>query len=170
MEANTQVRNAQVHVYDTHTEAEEAIRKLERTGFDIKKLSIIGKGYHTEEHPVGFYGLADRVKTWGALGAFWGMIWGLLVVPGVFFLPGFGIIAMAGPVVASLITALEGAAVVGGLPSLGAALTYWGIPKEHAIKYETALKSDKYLLIVHGTPEDISQAQEALNPMDITAI
>jgi hypothetical protein len=30
----------------------------------MKKLSIVGKDYHTEEHAVGYYNTGDRMKHW----------------------------------------------------------------------------------------------------------
>lgn len=150
------------YVFNTHTEAEEAIQALSRAGFDVTKLSLVGKGYHSEEHPVGFYTSGDRIKTWGSTGAFWGGVWGLLVAPAVFLLPGLGLVAMAGPVVASLVGALEGAIVVGGLSALGAALTQLGVPKDQVIKYETALKVDRYVLMIHGGVEDATKARSIL--------
>jgi len=47
--------NLAVAVYNSHTEAESAIKELENSGFDMKKLSIIGRVYHTDEHVVGYY-------------------------------------------------------------------------------------------------------------------
>ncbi len=149
-------------VFDTHAAAEEAIRTLGQSGFDMKKLSLVGKGYHSEEKPVGFYTAGDRIKSWGGTGAFWGGIWGLLLAPAVFVLPGLGVVGMAGPIVATLVGALEGAVVVGGLSALGAALTQIGVPKDQVIKYEAALKVDKYLLVVHGSAEDQSRAGSVL--------
>ncbi|WP_277964980.1 hypothetical protein [Pseudomonas sp. RIT-To-2] len=151
------------YIFNTHAEAETAIRSLATSSFDVKKLSIVGKGYHSEEHPIGFYSLGDRMKTWGGTGAFWGSIWGLLAAPAVFFLPGLGVIALAGPFVAMLVGALEGAAVVGGLSALGAAFMSIGATKDDVIKYDTALKADKYVLIVHGTPADIAHARSVLD-------
>lgn len=151
-----------VYVFNTHPEAEKAIQSLSRSGFDVKKLSLVGKGYHTEEHPIGFYTIGDRIKTWGGAGAFWGGIWGLLLAPAVFFLPGLGVIAMAGPIVSALVGALEGAVVVGGLSALGGALTEIGLSKEHVIKYETALKADKYVLMVHGSAAEVAKAHAVL--------
>ena len=90
-------------VFSTHTQAEEAIRTLISSGFDAKKLSLIGRGYQSEEKPIGFYTVGDRIRSWGGLGAFWGGIWGLLLSPAVFVLPGLGLMAMAGPVVAVLV-------------------------------------------------------------------
>ena len=149
-------------VFDTHAAAEEAIRTLGQSGLDMKKLSLVGKGYHSEEQPMGFYTAGDRIKAWGGTGAFWGGIWGLLLAPAVFVLPGLGVVGMAGPIVATLVSALEGAVVVGGLSALGAALTQVGVPKDQVIKYETALKVDKYLLIVHGSADDQDKARNVL--------
>ena len=152
-----------VHVSSTHVEAAEAIRLLSRSGLDVKNLSLIGKGYHSEEHPVGFYAAGDRIKSWGGVGAFWGGVWGFLLAPAVFLLPGLGLIAMAGPVVSALGGALEGAVVVGGLSAVGGALTQIGIPKDQMIKYETALKADKYVLMVHGSTEELERARSVLS-------
>ena len=65
-------------VYDSHEKAENAVKELQKAGFDMKKLSILGRDYHTEEHVVGYYNTGDRMKAWGKIGAFWGSIWGLL--------------------------------------------------------------------------------------------
>lgn len=149
-------------IFDTHVQAEEAIHTLSKAGLDIKQLSLIGKGYHSEEHALGFYTSGDRIKSWGSAGAFWGGIWGLLLAPAVFFLPGIGLVALAGPMVASLVGALEGAVVVGGLSALGAALTQIGVPEDQVIKFETALKVDKYVLMVHGNAAEVKKAREVL--------
>jgi len=162
------VIDPKLYVFDTHVEAEKAIRSLGRTGFDVKKLSLIGKGYHSDERPIGFYTVGDRIKTWGGIGAFWGTIWGLLLGPAFFFIPGIGLVALAGPLGAALVGALEGAAVVGGLSALGAALTSLGVPKDQAIKYETALKADKYVLVVHGSPKDAEKVRSTLENSKIT--
>lgn len=154
--------DSSLYVFNSHTEADEAIRLLSKSGFDVKKLSLVGKGYHSDEHPIGFYTAGDRIKAWGGIGAFWGAVWGLLLAPAVFFLPGLGLIAMAGPVVSALVGALEGAALVGGVSAMGAALTTIGVPKNQVMKYETALKADKYVLIVHGGTEEASKAHSIL--------
>jgi hypothetical protein len=155
-------KQSSVYVFNTHVEAEDAIRLLNTSGFDVKKLSLVGKGYHSEEHPVGFYTVGDKVKAWGGMGAFWGGIWGLLLAPAVFFLPGLGFVALAGPLLSALVGALEGAVVVGGISALGAALIDMGLPKDQVIKYESALKADKYVLLVHGNVEEIENARSIL--------
>src|ERR1035441_9071091 len=112
--------NSVVAVYETHGQAEEAVKELQRSGCDMKKLSIVGRDYHTDEDVVGYYNAGDRMKHWGKMGAFWGGIWGWLLGAGFFLIPGIGPLVMAGPVVGWLVGALEGAVVVGGLSALGA--------------------------------------------------
>lgn len=167
MQAHT---NAAVSICNSHQEAEAAIQTLKKFGFDVKKLSLIGKGYHSEEHPVGFYSTGDKIRAWGSTGAFWGSIWGILMAPAVFLLPPLGMVAMAGPIVSVVISALEGAVLVGGLSAVGAALSQLGVPKEQVIVYETALKADKYVLMVHGSADEVARAKSILagnQPMEV---
>jgi hypothetical protein len=57
---------------------------------------------------------------------------------------------------------LEGAALAGGASALGAALTTIGVPKNQVIKYETAVKADKYFLVVHGSAAEAAKARSVL--------
>jgi hypothetical protein len=79
--------NSVVAVFGAHDQAEDAIRELQKDGFDMKKLSIVGKDYHTEENVVGYYTSGDRMMYWGKLGAFWGGFWGLLFGSAFFWVP-----------------------------------------------------------------------------------
>ena len=155
-------KNSIVIVYKTHAEAETAVKDLQRAGFDMKKLSIIGKEYHSEEHVVGYYNTGDRMKYWGKMGAFWGGLWGFLVGAAFFVIPGIGPVLVAGPVVAWIVGALEGAVVVGGLSAVGAGLYSIGIPKDSVLRYETALKANKFLLIAHGSTDEVTRAKSIL--------
>jgi uncharacterized membrane protein len=154
--------NAVVGIFNSHTEAEKSIKELQKAGFDMKKLSIVGKDYHTEEHVVGYYNAGDRMKVWGKLGAFWGGFWGLLFGSALFVIPGIGPLIVFGPLVGWIVGALEGAVVVGGLSALAAALFSIGIPKDSSIQYETALKSDKFIVIAHGTADEAAKAKSIL--------
>jgi len=159
---NLTKNNSIVAVFNTHIDAEEAIKKLQQAGFDMKNLSIIARDYQAEENVVGYYNTGDRVKYWGKLGAFWGGFWGLLFGSAFFIIPGIGPIVVGGPLVMWIVGALEGAAVLGGLSAVGAALYSIGIPEDSVIEYERALKADKFLIVVHGTPEVLSLARDIL--------
>lgn len=111
---------------------------------------------------VGYYNAGDRMKYWGKRGAFWGGIWGLLFGAAFFFVPGLGPVLVAGPLAAWIVSALEGAVVVGGLSAIGAGLYSIGIPKDSVLRYEVALKADNFLLIGHGTAEEVAKAREIL--------
>ena len=154
--------NAVVGIFDSHLKAEASIKELQRSGFDMKKLSIVGKDYHPEEHVVGYYNVGDRMKVWGKFGAFWGGFWGLLFGSALFFIPGIGPLIVFGPLVTWIVGALEGAVVIGGLSALAAALYSIGIPKDSVVKYETAIKSAKFLVIAHGTADEVAKAKSIL--------
>jgi hypothetical protein len=156
--------NSVVCIYNTHSDADAAVKTLQVSGFEMKQLSIVGKDYHTEEHVIGFYNAGDRMKYWGKLGAFWGGIWGFFVGAAFFWIPGIGPLVVAGPLVSWIVGALEGAVVVGGFSALGGALYSIGIPKDSIVRYETAIKSGKFLLLAHGTMAEVSRAREILEP------
>jgi hypothetical protein len=97
------------------------------------------------------------------MGVFWGGIWGLLFGSAFFLIPGVGLLLVAGPLVTWIVGALEGAVVVGGLSAIGAGLYSLGIPKNSILRYETALKTGKFVLIAHGTAEEATRAREIIN-------
>jgi len=108
---------------------------------------------------VGYYNAGDRSKFWGKLGAFWGGIWGLFMGSAFFFVPGMGPVLVFGPLAAWIIGALEGAALVGGLSAVGAGLYSIGIPKDSIVKYESDIKSGKFLIVAHGSDADLAKVQ-----------
>lgn len=152
-----------VATYDSHKKAEEAIKELQQAGFEMKKLSIVGRDYHTDEQVVGYYNNGDRMKAWGKSGVFWGGIWGLLFGSAFFWVPGLGPLFVAGPLIGWIVGALEGAVVVGGLSALGAGLFGMEIPKDSILQYETSVKVGKFLLIAHGSSDDVALAEEILD-------
>ena len=139
-----------VAVFADHQAAEAAVKKLAAAGFEMKNLSVVGKGYHTDEKVVGFYNTGDRVKFWGTRGAFWGGFWGLFFGGLFMTIPVVGHVVVLGYLAAMVVSGLETAVVVGGLSALGAALYSIGIPKDSVIQYETAVKADDFLVMAHG--------------------
>jgi hypothetical protein len=164
----TSKKNACIAVFDSHTDAEHAVKELETSGYDMKKLSIVGKDYHSEEHVKGYYNAGDRMKYWGKLGAFWGGLWGILFGSAFFWIPGIGPVLVGGPLVSAIVGGVEGALLVGGLSALGAGLYSMGVPKDSVLRYETALKADKFLLIAHGGIEEVQRAREILEAQGTT--
>lgn len=116
-----------IAVFDEHPRAEAAIAQLGKAGFEMKNLSIVGKGYHTDEKVVGFYSNGDRIKLWGKQGAFWGGLWGLFFGGLFIVIPVVGQIVVLGTLAAAVLAAIEGAVVIGGASALAAALYGLGI-------------------------------------------
>ena len=163
--------NAVIAAYDNHSAAEDAVKELQKSGFDMQKLSVVGKDYHTDEQVVGYYNAGDRMKYWGKWGAFWGGFWGLLFGAAFFWVPAIGPVLVGGPLVAWVVAALEDAVVVGGLSAIGAGLFSIGVPKDSIVTYETAIKAGRYLVVAHGTSADAAKARDILSrfkPTDLT--
>jgi len=145
-------------VFTSHVEAETCIKSLQHAGYDMTNLSIIGRDYQADDHVIGFYNAGDRVRLWGKTGVFWGGMWGLLVGSAFFMIPGVGPLLFAGPIIGSLVGALEGAAIGGGLSALGACLYGWGVPQNTVLHYESALKAGRFIVSAHGSAEEVKLA------------
>jgi hypothetical protein len=151
-----------VAVFADHQAAEAAVKKLTASGFEMKNLSVVGKGYHTEEKVVGFYSTGDRIKFWGTRGAFWGGFWGLFFGGLFLTIPVVGHVVVLGYLATVAVYAIENAALVGGLSALGAALYSIGVPKNSVLQYEADLKADSFLVMAHGTAGEMARAKTIL--------
>ncbi len=154
--------NSVVAVFDDHITAENAVKSLAAGGFEMTNLSVVGKGFHTEEKVVGFYNIGDRVKFWGVRGAFWGGLWGLFFGGLFLTLPITGPVIVVGYLSTVVIAAIENAVVIGGLGALGAALYSIGVPKDSVIEYERDLKADGYLVMARGSTAEVDRAKAIL--------
>jgi hypothetical protein len=148
-----------IAVCGTHEAAQALVAALNRAGFDMTQVSLVGNGSASSEHAHGFFTVADRVKAWAGTGSLWGAGWGLLLGAAIVVMPPIGVVVAAGPFVAILLAVLEGAAVVGGVSAIAAALTELGLSPEHAANYESDVKADRFLVIVHGSPADVARAK-----------
>ena len=159
-----------VAIYRSHADAEAAIGTLHQAGIDMKQLSIIGKGLHTEEHALGFYTSGDRMKFWAGRGAFWGSLGGILLGNALFLIPAIGPLVVMGPLVGWIAGALEGAAIGGATGALAAALASIGIPKDSVVKYELEVKAGRFLVLAHGSAGLIDQARNILGATEASQV
>ena len=160
--------DAIVATFAHHREAETAVRKLADGGMNMKHFSIIGKGYHTEEKVIGFYNAGDRITFWGKNGAIWGGLWGLFFGGMMLTIPVIGPVVVLGHLAAMVLSAVEGAVVIGGISALGAALFSIGLPKNSVIEYEQALKADGFLVVAHGPADEMARAKTILETSNPT--
>jgi hypothetical protein len=171
MELEMGTENVVAAIFDSHAKAEDAVRTLGRSGLSMDHLTIVGKGYHTDEQVIGFYNIGDRIKLWGSNGAFWGGLWGLFAGGMLMTVPLVGPVVVLGHLAAMLVGAAEGALLVGGVGALAGALTSLGIPHDSVVRYEKAVKSDQYVVMAHGSPDEVQNAKvilEAASPLELT--
>lgn len=96
---------------------------------------------------------------WDGLSAFWNGLWDLLIGSGFFIIFGFGPLLFAGPFVASLMDVFKGYVLAGQLSTVGVALAGLGIPSDRILHYQTKIKRGNFVLIAHGTAEEVASCQ-----------
>jgi len=135
----------------------KALNKLLENGISKEAITALGKGL--EEFEVEKEN--EDIAFWGKIGAGWGAIVGMLAGAALSFVPGFGPIVGAGPLISSLVGALGGAMVSGSITALVAWMVDIGIELAEAKRYEELLKKGYYLIIVEGEEEAL-KAKEIL--------
>lgn len=160
-------QNISVGIFDTHIQAEAAVKEIKMRGLDIKKLSVVGKDPYSDKQLLGFYHIGEQMEYCGKTGAFWGSLWDLLAGTGFFWVPGVGPLLVAGPLVAMIAGAVEGAMLVDGLSDVGAGMMSLGIPKDNVLKYETFIKNGHYILIFHGTAKEVDKTRHIIEHAEI---
>ena len=144
-----------VAVYKSHREAEAAVRKLERAGIPIQKISIIGRDFQLREDVQGYYRPSDAAKEGAGFGAWFGGLFGLMMGFGFFVLPVAGSLIVLGPLAGLIAGAISGA----GIGALVNALIALGMSKEQALKYQARLQAGEFLVSVVGTPDEVERAR-----------
>lgn len=151
-----------VAVYRDHSSAEDAVKQLQKSGYDIRKLSIVVKDYRIEERVTGFYSTSDRVKHWGICGVIWGGTLGLLFGVALIVFPDLGPGLIAEPAV-WIRGALGGAITIGGLCAGAAGIYSMRLPKDSVLKFELAIeKDDEFRLVADGTADEAAVARGIL--------
>jgi hypothetical protein len=144
--------HAVLAICNTQVEAEAAMRELTHTGFHIKQLSVVGQGYRPAKHAGGYSDTADCME------------YGSTAISGI------GSVLIAGPLLGWVFGALEETVAAGGITAIGTALKNMGIPKDSILSYETALRFSKFIMLVHGTAEEVAHAQNILRTKRAHAI
>jgi uncharacterized membrane protein len=151
-----------IGVYNTMSEAEQAVNMLDKGSFPIKQVSIVAQDMQSEKEVHGYVTTGDVAKAGANTGGWVGGIFGLLVGAAFIWVPGFGPLLVAGSFASMLIGSMEGVAAGAAGGGLLGALVGWGVSKKHILKYEEHLKSGKYLLMAHGNAEEVARAHTIL--------
>jgi hypothetical protein len=149
---------AKVAVFPTHERAIEAVKLLDKNGFNMKHVSLVGQASMQEDH-ITVESNAGKMNTPVLVGAGAGIIAGILTGIGVFTIPGFGFLYGAGAVVGA-IGGFDLGIIGGGLLSIGATI---GLKDEQVVQLEKHLKEGKFVLIVKGPVDEVEKAEHILH-------
>ena len=144
-----------VAVYASEEDLTDAIRQLEKAQYDMATISVLAKGMSEERHVIGFETPETHTKRWAKWGGLWGWVFGAFI-----FIPGIGHVAVGGYLLYLLAT--TGIGAVGG--ALAGTLTKMGIPEDGIPLYEADLHANQFLVIAHGSPDEVAKARELLQP------
>ena len=152
--------NATIGIYDNHDLAVAAVEQLKNSGYPVSQLSIMGLA-ETEVIDDKMHIMPKSpLKTDGAgAGLLLGTTLGILTGVGIFAIPGLGFLYGAGALVGA-IAGFDIGLVGGGIASV---LETVGVKDENAKKYHDVLVAGKYLVIAHGSEENVNQANELLH-------
>jgi hypothetical protein len=153
--------NSIIVIYETQRDAETGVRDLQLVGFDLRKVSVLGREHESLEHVVGYYNTGGRMKYWGARGAFWNELWRLLAGAACFIIPGIGRVLIAGPLTVWVVGALRDP-ILEDISAVGAGLQAINIPKASVRRYESAIRMHKLLLIAHGSTQEVLKSRDVL--------
>ena len=160
-------QNALVTVYSNPSEAQEAVMALATSGFDLDRLSVIGKAYRERKELVAYYQEGEHMKCWGDLGDFWNGITSMVQGWALFRMPERDPLLVVGALAMWIVVALDNSAIFGGLSALGATLYSMGLAKNSVHDYEEALRKGNYLVVVHGPAQEVMRAKKIFRSADI---
>ena len=143
-----------VGLFDSFRDAQETIHDLEASGFNQDRMSVVTQHQVLAEEQDGGAAGAGAV-----IGAGFGVLAGLAAVT----IPGIGLVAAIGPIIASAVLG----AVAGGL--IGS-LVDAGVPAEQAEHYAEGVRRGGTLVAVATHDADASRAVEILsrhNPVNL---
>src|SRR5262249_49478980 len=128
----------------------------------VDRISIIAKDLGSEKKIHGFVTSCDVAKASARTGAWVGGLFGVLVGAAFVWLPGVGPLVVAGSLTSALLGGLEGAVAGAAFTGVLGWLASLGISKQHILKYEESVKAGRYLVIAHGSPDEVKKARQAL--------
>jgi hypothetical protein len=151
-------KNTCIAIYTCLENVEAALKKLQTGGLDLGYVSVLGKGFHHEAHPIGFYQDHQHIRYIGNQGPFWENLWNCLAGASLIWAPDFGPLVTAGPITRLFIEGLGDIHIGGGFSLPGSALFSLGVPRNYIQHYEDAVLDEKLLLLVTGTRQEIELA------------
>ena len=159
-----------VAVYKSHSGLQTALEALQRSGFSMMKVSVVGKDGHPGDKAAPYSESDVRRNYWGEMSTFWTGLWRLLDGAAFLLVPGVGPILVAGPFAALLGGGIKEKSLETRPRVLARALMSMGISKNSILRYEAAMETGSLLLVAQGQFGETAKAMEILtatNPSDL---
>ena len=151
-----------VGIIESRLEVEQAVKLLQESRIDLRTLSIVGKESPHEDGSIGHFGTGDRLGFWGTRGVFWGDLRKLLKGSAFFLFPVIGPVLVGGSFVSAIVDTPTGADPIEGRTALGIGFSHIGVPASSIVEYESAIKGNRFVMIVQGTSEEVEKAKTVL--------
>ena len=154
--------NTTVTIYANPDQIQVGVRALEKVGFDLKRISVIGKAYRDSKELIAYYRQGDKLACCGERSEFWNGLCRMIREWVLFSCPGTGSLLVVGSIAVWVVAVLNNSAIFVGMSPLGATLYSMGLARDRVQDFEEALRKGSYLLIVHGPAEEVIQAKRIL--------
>jgi len=155
-----------VATYSAHVSAEDAVKVLRLSGYDITKLSIIDQGCRIEERVVGFYSEEQRVRYWSKWGVICGCVVGVVSGTALFNAPNVTLAL----VIELVAVAAGGSLLLGGLCAVGAVLYGKVLTDDSSLKYELEGEGAQRFTLVARDENLAAEACEMILQADSLAV
>jgi hypothetical protein len=155
------MKKASVLVCRSHQKAEKALKAFRLAGCSVRSLSVIGTD--TPSFRVGSSTAPDaNQKRLLQVRSFWCRMWDLLTGDALLSVERIGSIIAAGPFARTILAAWVNSGIYKTRSPFRTAMRAIGIRRQNLEKYESALRSDCFLVIVQGNPAEVSAAERDL--------
>jgi hypothetical protein len=135
-----------IALFSDSLQTEAGVRRLRQAGFDLRRLSIVGRNYHKEEHVAGVIDRGDGPHYWGRFGGLWSSFSAVPAGSALLLFPGVGQVVILG----SFVNAVSAALGQAGSGPLAAALASLGLAPEAVERYERAIRAGRFLVLAQG--------------------
>jgi uncharacterized membrane protein len=151
-----------VGVYDSLTKAQQAMHILDRGDFPVEQISLVTRDLMDQHALVDELKMGDDSVHDAAIGAGLGGVVGVLTGIAATVVSGLGVVFLAGTIAGAVIGAVTGA-FLGGLAG-------WGVHEERIRHYQQLVEKGKVLVIAHGDPLQLVEAERILKETDVAEL
>jgi hypothetical protein len=155
-------KNVSVFICHSCKAAEKAVNLLRTAGYNVHKLSVIGRDYPDVGDDVAASTLDGKKRSLVEVRSFWCRMWCLLSEDAFLNVEGIGSIIVAGSMTEPVLETWRTPQILEVRNPLRAGMRAVGIARSDLTTYEEALQANCFLVIAQGNPVEAIAAVEIL--------